>query len=423
MDKKQTFQQIISDFIENDLKEVLPRLVKIPSDQNKVISILGPRRSGKTYVLYDLINQLRKDVERNRIIYINFEDDRLFPLELSDMDLFLKGYYELFPGNKDVLVYFFFDEIQEVENWEKFIRRIFDQENCRIFLTGSSSKMLSREIASSLRGRTIPFEVFPLSFKEFLLFKNIDVNPKSSKGEATLVHETMNYLKQGGFPELIFTEERFHRKIIGEYLDLMIYRDLTERFSINNPYLIKYLLKHFLVNIGNPITFNKIFNDLKSQGFKVGKNTVFEYTSYLEEAFILFSVKIFSPSVRIQAVNPNKIYGIDAAYKHAMSISGDIGRIFENTVFLELRRKGIEPSYLMADQEVDFYWENGRMINASIDISNPKTRERELRGLFKAMEKYDVNSSELITRDRQETIEENGKTVFIKPLWKFLLEA
>ena len=422
MNKKIIFQQIISDFIEKELSQVIPREVEIPLDTNKIISIMGPRRSGKTYILFNLVNQLRKTVEHNRIVYVNFEDDRLFPLRLEDMDALVKGYYELFPKNKDQLVYFFFDEIQEIKNWEKFVRRINDQENCRIFLTGSSSQMLSREISTSLRGRTIPFEIFPLNFKEYLSFKQIEVNSNTSRGEAVMLHESMKFMQQGGFPELIFTKPQFHRKIIEEYLGLMIYKDLTERFSVKNTYLIKYLLKHFLVNLANPLTFTKVYHDLKSQGIKLAKNTVFEYASYLEEAYVIFLVKIYTSSIRKQAVNPTKVYGIDSAFKNALSISHDQGRIMENTVFLHLRGQGINPSYLLNEQEVDFYWEGGRMINVSLDISDIGTRQREINGLVSAMKRYGKKKAEIITYDKEEEVVINGKNIFIKPLWKFLME-
>ncbi|NNF33391.1 MAG: ATP-binding protein [Saprospiraceae bacterium] len=422
MDKKNTFKQIISDFLDRELTSVYSREYDLPFNSNKIISVIGPRRAGKTHVLFNLIKELRNTLPNERLVYINFEDDRLFPMRLEDMDIMIKGYYELYPDNKDHTVYFFLDEIQEVPNWEKFIRRIHDQENCRIYLTGSSSKMLSREIATALRGRTITFEIFPLSFSEFLQFKGINVNPNTSKGEATLVHESWSYLRQGGFPELIFSEPRFHKKIIEEYLDLMIYKDLTERFSIHNTYLIKYLLKHFLVNIANPITITKTYNDLRSQGLKISKNTVFEYTSHLEEAYLIFTAKLFTSSVRKQAVNPTKIYGIDPAFKHAVSISEDWGRLLENMVYLHLRRKGISPSYILSHQEVDFYWEGGQLINASIDVSNPSTYYREITGLISAMKSLGVNDGKVITMDYLEVYKERDIKIEFIPFWKFVFD-
>ena len=415
------FKRIFIDFIENPLEKVFSRQMDVPLDIPKIISLLGPRRSGKTYILFSLIKKLREKTPTNRVVYVNFEDDRLFPLQLNELDALLQAYYELFPENKDEQVWFFLDEVQEVDNWEKFVRRLIDQENCRVYLTGSSSKLLSRELATTLRGRTLPYEVFPLSFKEFLQFNQVEVNPRSSKGQAFLLHWLSRYLRQGGFPELVFLPESLHRPTINEYIDLMLYRDLTERFSLKNPALLKYLLKFLLNNMSNPISVSKVYNDLKSQGYAVGRNTVFEYIDLLEEAFILFRVRKWSHSIRVQASNPSKIYAIDPAFKYAMSIHEDIGRVFENSVFLELKRRSISPHYWLDSQEVDFFWENGTLINACYSLTHPETRKREINGLLLAMKKLDLKSGKLITWDKKETVKKGDRTIFIQPLWEFLL--
>jgi hypothetical protein len=373
-------------------------------------------------VLFDLIRRLREQVDPTRLVYINFEDDRLFPMHLADLEELLQGYYSLFPGNKDQKVWFFLDEVQEVEHWEKFVRRLVDQENCRVYITGSSSRLLSRELATSLRGRTLPYEVFPLSFSEFLRFNQIEASPHSSRGQAKLVHSLNHYLDQGGFPELVFLPDSLHRRTINEYIDLMLYRDLSERFGLRNPALLKYLLKFMLTNLANPISLTKVYNDLKSQGYRVGKNTVFEYMSHLEEAFALFAVEIWSRSVRKKAANPRKVYTIDSAFKHAMSVGADRGRIMENAVFLHLRRQGIFPSYWLDGQEVDFYWETGRLINVCLDLSAPSTRQRELQGLRKAMQQLDLSHSYLVTASQEEEINLDGRRIHVLPVWSFLLE-
>lgn len=420
MNKKAIFQQLMADFISKPLKDIVSREFIIPLDIPKVVSILGPRRAGKTCVLFDLILRLRDTIPAYRIVYINLEDDRLFPLRLEDLDDLVTGYYEMYPNAKDEKVWFFLDEVQVVDQWEKFIRRLSDQENCRIYITGSSSKLLSRELASSLRGRSLPFEVFPLSFREFMKFNKIDADPYSSKGKALLAHWLRKYLLQGGFPELVFLPEAFHRRTINEYIDLMLFRDLTERFSLKNPALLKYLLKYTLANVANPMSVTKIFHDLKSQGYAVGKNTVFEYISYLEEAFALFRVEIFSKSKRVQAVNPGKIYTVDPAFKHAMSIGEDLGRVFENVVFMELRRRGIFPAYLLGDQEVDFFWLGGLLMNVCFDTSEESTYRREISGLQQAMGNQRKKESWLITANQKSEVIQDGNTIHIIPYWEFI---
>lgn len=423
MDKKSVFQEVIADGIARRYTSSKARDLVMPTDVIKIVSLVGPRRAGKTHILYAVMESLRESLPPDRMVYVNFEDDRLFPLKLDEMDGLVKGYYEMYPANKDQTVYFFFDEIQEVDQWEKFVRRIYDQENCRIYLTGSSSRLLSREIATSLRGRTLSFEVFPLSFKEFLRFKGVSYDLYTSKGQAVLSNELNLYLRQGGFPELLFMPENLHREVINEYINLMLYRDLTERFSLKHPHLVKYLLKFLFVNMGRSLSVNKVFLDLKSQGYAVGKDTVHDYISYLEEAFLIFRVDRFSASIRQQAINPSKFYGIDPAFKYAMSIQEDRGQVFENAVFLALRQRNLMPYYLLHQQEVDFYTEGGSLINACVDFSHPAARTREIKGLTEAMEIMDLHESQLITWDKKEQIRADGRTIWVRPLWEFLLEG
>lgn len=421
MDKKPVFRQIIADFIERPLQAVFPRDISLPLDVPKIVSLLGPRRAGKTSVLFHLIGELRKTVPSERLVYVNFEDDRLFPLQLEDMEGLVQAYYELFPGHRNEIVWFFLDEVQEVPNWERFVRRLFDTEKCRIFLTGSSSKLLSRELATTLRGRTLPFEVFPLSFHEFLIFNQVEANPDSSGGQATILHWFDRWLEQGGFPELVFLPQHLHLKTVEEYLDLMLYRDLAERFSIRNPALLKYLLKYLVVNIAQPVSMNKVYNDLKSQGYALSKNTVYEYVSYLEEAFVLFRADIWHRSVRVQAVSPGKIYAIDPALKYAMSIVKDLGRVLENQVYLHLRRQGFNPHYFQGKHEVDFFWENGRPVNVCLDFQHPSTKNREVQGMLEALHFLDLSEGHILTRDKAEEIRIEGKTIVVAPAWRYLL--
>lgn len=421
MDKKEIFKRLIADSIELGGRTAITREQHIPHDLGKIISLLGPRRSGKTFHLYSLMGKLKSLVPPERLIYLNFEDDRLFPLKLEEMDGLIQGYYELYPENKDETVYFFFDEVQEVENWEKFIRRLDDQENCRLFITGSSSRLLSRELATSLRGRTLPYEVFPLNFREFLTFKKVSYNRESSKGRATLQHEVINYLRQGGFPELIFLPEAIHNRTINEYINLMLYKDITERFSISQPHLMKYLMKFLLINMGRTLSVNKVFQDLKSQGYAIGKNTVYDYISYLEEAFLIFRVNVNSHSIRKQSIHPSKIYGIDSAFKYAMSSVEDRGQILENAIFLELRRNGNFPNFIQGNQEIDFFLEDGRLINVCHDMASPQTRKREVNGLREGMRMMGLIEGHIITMNQYEEIQVPEGTIIVRPVWEFLL--
>jgi uncharacterized protein len=375
--------------------------------------------------MYHLIGELRKTIAAERLVYVNFEDDRLFPLQLQDMDALVQAYYEMYPHNREEQVWFFFDEVQEVPNWEKFIRRLSDTEQCRIYLTGSSSRMLSRELATALRGRTLPFEVFPLDFEEFLRF-NAAFLPSwhSPKSQSHALYWFDRWLSQGGFPELVFLPEALHRQTVNEYLDLMLYRDLTERFDVKQPAVLKYLLKFFLQNLANPLSLTRVFNDLKSQGYAIAKNTVFDYVSHMVEAYVLYRADIWHRSARAQAVNPSKYYAIDPAFKYAMSIGQDRGRILENAVFLHLRRRGIQPHYFLEKQELDFYWENGEPINVCLDFDDPLTREREIRGMSLALESLCIPEGRILTRDHsEELLSPKGKRILVQPAWRYFLEG
>lgn len=415
-------KQIIADAINKSLDHLRVREVELPTDVQKIVSVLGPRRAGKTSVCLQLIKVLRNSMPAHRLLYVNFEDDRFFPAQLADMDVLLEAYYSLYPENKDETVYFFFDEIQEVAHWEKFVRRLWDQEDCRIYLTGSSSKLLSREIASALRGRTLSYEIFPLSFGEFLQFTDTDYDMHSSKGKAILQNKLMAYMQQGGFPELVFLPERFHRATINEYINLMLYKDLTERFGVKKPQLLKYLLKYTLKNLANPMSVNKVYNDLKSQGYKLSKNTVYAYLSYLEEAFILYRVSRWSTSVRQQSINPDKFYGVDQAFKYAMTGGADEGRVLENMVYMAMRRLGYEPNYLLQKQEVDFYLEGKWLVNVCLDASDLTTRARELGGLDEAMKSTGLQKSVLVTLDEEGKEQLENGVLEIVPVRNFLLE-
>ncbi len=421
---KEVFKNLITNFQERDLPGVYPRDVNIPLNASRIITLIGPRRAGKTFILFHLIKQLREEIPNERIVYINFEDDRLFPLSAQELAQLPESYYELYPNRKNETVYFFFDEIQVVQNWELFLRRVFDQEKCRIFLTGSSSKLMSKEIATQLRGRTLTCHVLPLSFREYLQFREIQVNPYSDRSVAQIKKALDNFIEYGGFPEVLTQEDEYKHKMLKEYLDMLIYKDLVERYHIQNIALLRYLVKYCFTNIATFLNPKKVFNDLKSQGVQLSKDTLYNYLNYLEDAFAIFTVPVHSRSVKEQARNPKKLYGIDVGLKKIVSIAADKGNLIENIVFLELKRRHEEITYLKNDQEVDFFVttrDHYQLINVSYKIDDPTTLQRELRGLQNAMKEHDIAISYLVTSDeeREEKVDEG--TIIIIPLWKFLL--
>ena len=424
---REVFKRLIKDFIYRDIKNILPREYDIPLSSKKIISLIGVRRSGKSSILFDIIDRLRKDIARENIIYLNFEDDRLFPLEIKDLDDILEAYFELYPQNYGKKLYLFLDEVQVVDGWEKYVRRIYDNYDIHIYITGSSSKLLSSEIATSLRGRSISYEIFPLSFSEYLRFRDIKVDFYSTKSLALIKNALNSYLFDGGFIETIDEEGIILRKILSDYLELIVYKDIVDRYNIKNRKLLKQLTKYCFTNISTLISFTKLYNDFKSQGFKLSKDTIFEYISHLEDAYALFSVPIYKNSIKQEQRNPKKIYSIDNGFKkiYDYAIDKDLSKLYENIVFLHLRRLTKEIYYFKEKQEVDFYANIDSekiLINVSVDIKDSKTRQREFKALAEAMEYFKVDSSYLITKDEESIEKIDNKNIILLPLYKWLLK-
>ena len=423
---KEVFKKLIVDSQERNYNNLIPRAYTIPTDTNKIVSLIGIRRSGKTYMLYKLIEDLRHNTPRENIIYINFEDDRLFPITLQDMDSLVEAYYELYPDKRKEKVYFFLDEVQNIDGWELFVRRIYDTLDIALFITGSSSKLLSSEIATSLRGRTIVYEIFPFSFGEYLAYKEIDINLYSSSSQSYIQNALNGYLVDGGFAETFGQSEDVQKRILKDYLDLIVYKDIIERYAIKNHALLKHLIKYLFSNMSTLISFTKLYNEYKSLGYKLSKDTLYEYISYLQEAYTLFTTPIYRNSVKEEQRNPKKLYAIDNGFKKLFdtSLSPDYSKLYENIAFLHLRRKTSEVYYYKGKQEVDLYAniDGGMLVNVSYDISSEATLKRELWALEEGMEYFNLKKSYLVTKERDETIQlDDGKEVLVVPMWKWLV--
>jgi len=422
---KEYFKIKISDFQEKKLEAIYSREIEIPLDSSKIITISGARRVGKTYLLYSLIKKLREKYNSELLIYINFEDERLFPFQTSYLNDFLEAYYELYPANRQKQVFFFFDEIQNIPNWELFIRRLYDNENCRIFITGSSSKMLSSDIATSLRGRTLNYELFPLSFSEYVKLQNLELNLYSTKARSFILNAFDFYTKNTSFPEIINFQREEAQKALHEFYDLLIYRDLIDRYNIRNIALIKYLTKFLFVNTANFVSYNKIYNDIKSQGFNISKSTIFDYIDFLQSSYAVYTTSLFTENTREQNRNPRKIYTLDTGLKNILSISSNYGRTLENIVFLHLRRKFNRIFYYKGKQEIDFCIidndEKINLINVSFEITTKSTYEREINSLIEGMKFFGLNTAIIITQNTEKEIIQDNLHINILPMWKWLL--
>jgi predicted AAA+ superfamily ATPase len=422
---KEIFKKLIIDSQEREFGELAEREYQIPPATRKIVSLIGVRRSGKTSLLFKLIQTLRQQVGRENIAYINFEDDRLYPIVLKDLDEFITAFYERYPETREEKIYLFFDEIQGIKGWELFVRRLHDTLNVQLFITGSSSRLLSSEIATSLRGRTIAYEIFPFSFKEYLGYKNIAVNLHSSRSISFIRHAWNSYLTEGGFAETFDETKDVQQRILKDYMDLIIYRDIIDRYAIKNRSLLKHLIKYFFVNMGTLVSFNKLYNEYKSLGYKVGKDTLYDYISYLQEAYTLFTIPIYRNSVRQELRNPRKLYAIDNGFRQLFdaSLSRDYSKLYENLAFLHLRRKGPEIYYFKQKQEVDFYTrqDGEQLVNVSYCIEDATTFKREITALVEGMQYFNLEKSYLVTAEREEIVQTEAGEVLVLPMWKWLL--
>jgi predicted AAA+ superfamily ATPase len=426
---KEYYRELIHDFADRDLSAIKPRSLNLPDQPGRIITVIGARRVGKTYLLLYHINRLRNTVPASKLLYINFENDKLFPFTLEKAQQLIETYYEIYPSYKSEKVYFFFDEIQNIPEWHLFIRRLYDTENCFLFLTGSSSRLLSKEIATSLRGRTITFELFPLSFHEYVDWYGIDtVKGYSSRQKAELQHAFQNYLDSSALPELFSeTDVNMQQAVLHEYINMVIYKDLIERHGLTQHSLIKLFIRFLIVNISNQVSINKIFNDFKSQGLQLSKNSLYEFLIYLEDSFIFYNTAIFTENLREQQRNPKKIYVVDIGLKLLMDYNADQGRLLENLVFLQLRRRHHDIFYLKDKKEVDFCYQHEgelHLINVAYSISDTYTYEREIHGLTEAMNHYSLTESTLIIGEGNgSVIMQNDRRINIIPAWQWMLEA
>ncbi len=420
--KKEGFKLLIKEFHESKLPTIIRRDLPIARKSNKIITIIGPRRAGKTYFFYQLISELKNKIPFERVAYINFEDDRILPLSFKDLNSFLDAYFELYPDNKEHSLFLFFDEIQNIEGWETFVRRIYDKEKVNLYITGSSSKLLSYEIATSLRGRTLCYKIFPLNFREFLRFKGLEVGADFaySKIRYKIKHLLADYINFGGFPEVILSDPGLKNQILKNYYDLVIYRDIVDRFTIRNIRLLKDMSRFLITNIAAPFSINAYYRSLLSQ-HHVSRETILEYISYLEEIDFIQLVPIFSHSLKVQQVNPKKVYVIDNGLRNAVCFrfSQDVGRLVENLVFQHLRRLGYDIYYWRQRGEVDFIIKKYDELFA-INVSyGAVLNKREIDGLleFKKIYKNRVRDLLIITNELEKV---EGEIRYV-PLWKWLM--
>jgi len=419
--KKEAFKFIIKESHSVPLPDTIPRDLDVPLSSKKIITVFGPRRCGKSFYFYTLIKKLiGRNISEDRILYVNFEDDRILPLSVKDLNSLIEAYFELYPDNKNRGVFFFFDEIQNINNWELFVRRIYDKENVKIFLTGSSSKLLSKEISTHLRGRALSFRLNTLNFKEFIRFKgeNLEKNFEYSNQRFKIKKFLEEYLEWGGFPEIALEPDvQLKKKILSEYFHSLIYKDLSERFSLKNTQFLKEFLKYLFTNVSSLFSVNAYYKNVK-QNISISRQTISEYLNFIQETEYFSFLPIFSYSLKVQTANPKKIICIDTGLRNNISfrLSKDEGKLAENLVGMLLDKKNSgekDTFYWQEKKEVDFVVKEKGKLTALNICFGQQIRENEIFSLLEFCQRFKkIKELVIVTKD----LEKEEKEIRFIPL-------
>ncbi len=440
----ETLAALILDAQEAPLATGVPRRLRIETVPGKAAVCIGVRRSGKSTYLFQIVQRLLDGgVPRQNVLYLDLFDDRLHALAQGGLGQIVDGYYSLYPEKKGAeTVYCFFDEIQEVPGWEPFVDRLMRTEVCEVYLTGSSATMLSKELATQMRGRALSWEMFPFSFREFLDARGVDgEGPQSTKGRLLVQKAFGEFWETGGFPEVIGLDRRLRIKTHQEYFHAIVLRDLVERHDVAHPRAVSDLARRLLDNVASMYSVNGLTGYLKALGHRAPKSAVSDYMEWFEDACFLFTVRIFDASLARSNTNPKKVYCVDHALVTSVSsgILVNAGHLLENLVFTALRRLHPQLYYYRTKtgREVDFVVPlSGRgrldetplaaraemLVQVCESLAAPQTRKREVTALAEAMRELGLVTGTVVTRDEDELIETGGTSIRVIPAWRFLLD-
>jgi hypothetical protein len=415
------------------------RDVRIPELPGMATALVGMRRVGKSYVLFQEMKRLlTSGTPRSSILALNLEDDRLGQVDVDLLGDALEYLFRTGPERHEQLGYLFLDEIQAVPDWERFVLRVLNTENVRVYLTGSSAKLLSTEIATSLRGRSTAVEVLPFSFREYLRhngLENSGDDPVGAAARSMLESSFASYLRSGGFPGVQSMQPVDRRRTLQDYVDLVTFRDVVERWDAANFVALKWLVAQLLSSFSREFSVNRLHNDLKSQGVPVGRDTLHTYLEHLVDARLVHTVSIRRASYRARQVNPRKVYAVDSGLAAAVAhpSADDTGHLLENAVYLELRRRYSRLhddaiSYFAektgsADFVVDTDTGPPRIVQVCTTLSDLGTRQREIRGAEAAMSQLGVAESTIVTLYERDSVATSNGVINVVPAWQWALRA
>ncbi len=413
-----------------DLKK---REKSLPVNDKKIVTIPGVRRCGKSSRMEAVVNELlAAGVERERMLWVSFDDERLVTLKSDELDIIIEAYREMYPEIDLASVYIFFDEIQLIENWEYFVMRLYKHSCKNIYISGSNATMLSTELKSALRGWPVEEETLPLSFREYCNFKGIKTDSWLEADMAKLRNAFSDYNTEGGFPEVVLTSNPLNRvKILQTYFDTMLLKDLVEHYNLTNIEVLRYFIKRIMANLTKPTSIRAIHGDIKSRGLKVSKDDLYSWANHACDIFMFLRVPNYSKSLQKIENSQPKYYCIDNGLRDAVLLpqSDDNGKKLENTVFLQLYRERTpidQIFYYQGKGECDFVVQRGmdihRLIQVTWNMDDPATRQREINGLIEASDVTGCRNLYIITADHTEEIKlEDGRIIKVIPAWRWLL--
>lgn len=395
--------------------ELVDRNYQFEANLNYVL--VGLRRAGKSYLLYQQMQRLiREGHNIKEFLYFNFEDDRINSLLLEDLDLIKTCYEEMY----DCRPIFFLDEIQLIDKWEKFARRLADQKY-RVYVTGSNAKMLSSEIATTLGGRYMVKEVFPFSFGEFLCFSKIDIRqPNVLYIENKAIQKVFDaYFRQGGLPEVLQVQDK--RAWLSSLFNRIVFGDLITRYQIRNDFALKILVRKLAESVKQPSSYTRLANVVSSVGKKISVDTVIDYVKYMEESWLILPFENISAKLNEKESN-RKYYLTDNGIMN-LFLTDPNTSLLENIVAINLRRYyGKEVYFYNSQIEVDFYVPDESLaVQVCYSLQDVETRDREFEALLKMSNRLNVNYLMAITKDEESEVEYHDKTIRIVPVWKWLL--
>ena len=421
--KEAKVRSYIADWYTKKLPSLVERELSVKPVKDKVISIVGPRRAGKTFYFYQLMRR-----NKESCLYLDFEDSALVDVKFDEVLDVINLFTEIIGK---VPTDIFLDEVQRVEKWETMVRTLLNRGGYRIFVTGSSSKLLSREVATQLRGRSLTYFLFGFSFREFLKAKGINLGEVLSGIEKAKIKNLLReYLEFGSFPEIVLKDDK--EKILKEYHDTIFFKDFVERHELKSFDVAKFVFSQVLQSFSHEFSVNRLVNLLKSSGIRMGKNTVYDYVEKLQDTLAVFFVKKYSERISLRESWPRKVYVCDTGISKVIRFSADFGRLMENVVFIEeLRRINDNPLleiFYWKDRqqnEVDFVLKEGLKIKQLIQVTYANGKDeigrREIRALLKASEELRCKDLLIITWDYDDELEIGNEKIKFIPLWKWLI--